>query len=64
MKSEDPPLSESIGDVKNTEISQSKKPPSTGKEGTSHGICLNSGLFKASYGEALHENTCEIEFCD
>ena len=32
MKSEDPPLSESIGDVKNTEISQSKKPPSTGKE--------------------------------
>ena len=30
----------------------------------SHGICLNSGLFKASYGEALYENTCEIEFCD
>ena len=24
----------------------------------------NSELFKEEYDEALHENTCEIEFCD
>ena len=24
----------------------------------------NSELFKKEYDEALHENTCEIEFCD
>ena len=24
----------------------------------------NSELFKEEYAEALHENTCEIEFCD
>ena len=24
----------------------------------------NSELFKEEYNEALHENTCEIEFCD
>lgn len=24
----------------------------------------NSELFKEEYNEVLHENTCEIEFCD
>ncbi len=24
----------------------------------------NSELFKEEYDEVLHENTCEIEFCD
>ena len=24
----------------------------------------NSELFKEEHDEALHENTCEIEFCD
>lgn len=25
---------------------------------------VNSELFKEEYDEVLHENTCEIEFCD